>query len=1141
MSNIAEQIKVKQNTYEMLQRALERIIQLYTDKSHFVYELLQNAEDSEATQIKFVQYEDRLEVLHDGKPFTETNLAGLCDIGKSDKVDDLNQIGEFGVGFKSVYGICDTVRLYSNPANYHGKKAVKAVKFAVQINGFITPQDISYETMPDKYTTRFVFPYSVGRNYSGFKDLNSLNDTLSQKLSDLGITTLLFMKNLELIEYEIISKKKTESGQYLLEKKIINDHCMLVSALGSTGKKETDQEQLSFLRFSRPIDQINAQTVDIAFPVRIDEEGAYTFEKSSNPFVSVYFPTETESKLDFIVQGPFRTTPNRSSIPSDDKDNMRLAEETAKLLKSSLVELRNKGILNMSLLKIMPIDPTPFFNFPLFKPLNLAVKELLRFHDMLPCRDNQYTKKEFARISRQERLPAIMPDSLLTELIDDGNEYHWLPSVLTETNHEYGHLYRFLIGAEMKVPTIRPEDLRQLINANKSFLPKRPDMWLVELYSIFENIPNVFSKSKNEVNMLTCEFVKTSKGQFVAPYKRTEDKQYIPNVFLPTTKLSSDSILCVDENIYKRCPNFFENILGLKKPDEYRYFVDDFKKRYSGGKSINKQTHIDDVKKLIKYRKIDEYSGEHTDEVTGLIRDYLYLLCDDGVFRRPGAMRIYVPETESGVKIKEYYKTISKNLYFTDQDFYKENGISEADIANFNVKNSLIVSESIVTGIYDTGTKGRVPSWNSEGDFRWKMSLDLLKEALQYIGSHPSDINSIFKSQAILLELLNNDTKIHGDVIIGGSTPNLHGETCEAIKILKGQRSRNWDGRWIFTEPSKLVTPKEISKHDIPSSLYGNKLKLDSELFELLGFKKSEADEVDEIKKQIPQKQLDAYFESELKKRFGLSSADLFERISSGETNTASAASAETYPFPVANVRNWDSLAKHAAEMLCYASPTVYQKVERTIRVSTRDEQSRAYLKGFYRYPGMHSCACQLCHDSTADFESVGIFKKPEFELDPINLSLCPSCATFYRQLRNDAELMRQLKDKIISLSKDEIRNSEPVVIKLEDQEIWFTQIHIAEIHELLILERDVKNVKESLDEPEDNPATPQASNTKASSLNDFVGKKVYRKWDGMVGVIRKIEGEFCTVYVTKGSHEGKTLQIKVSSLISRDGRYKVF
>ena len=118
MSSIADRIKIAQDKDGMLRRALERIIQLYTDRSHFVYELLQNAEDAEAKCIRFVQYSDRLEVLHDGKPFTSKNLQGLCDIGKSDKVDNLNQIGEFGVGFKSVFGICDTVLLYSDPSHF---------------------------------------------------------------------------------------------------------------------------------------------------------------------------------------------------------------------------------------------------------------------------------------------------------------------------------------------------------------------------------------------------------------------------------------------------------------------------------------------------------------------------------------------------------------------------------------------------------------------------------------------------------------------------------------------------------------------------------------------------------------------------------------------------------------------------------------------------------------------------------------------------------------------------------------------------------------------------------------------------------------------------------------------------------------
>ena len=83
--DIFDKVKQNQNKDEMLKRSLERLIQLYTDKAHFVYELLQNAEDAGATKIKFFQFADRLEVVHNGVPFSESNLQGICDIGKSDK------------------------------------------------------------------------------------------------------------------------------------------------------------------------------------------------------------------------------------------------------------------------------------------------------------------------------------------------------------------------------------------------------------------------------------------------------------------------------------------------------------------------------------------------------------------------------------------------------------------------------------------------------------------------------------------------------------------------------------------------------------------------------------------------------------------------------------------------------------------------------------------------------------------------------------------------------------------------------------------------------------------------------------------------------------------------------------------------
>ena len=240
--NIADEILQNQDRDGMLRRSLERIIQLYTDKSHFVYELLQNAEDAGATGIRFVQYSDRLEVMHDGKSFTTENLQGLCDIGQSDKVNDLNQIGEFGVGFKSVFGICETVRLYSSPRKK--ELAENCHPFAVEIKDFTKPVDILAVDVPAGYTTLFVFPYSVGFQFSGFKNLAALNEAITKRLKNLGVTTLLFMRHLELIEYEIKIPGKEASGEYLLDAEPVNDHRTRVSAIESEDDK-TD-ESLSF-------------------------------------------------------------------------------------------------------------------------------------------------------------------------------------------------------------------------------------------------------------------------------------------------------------------------------------------------------------------------------------------------------------------------------------------------------------------------------------------------------------------------------------------------------------------------------------------------------------------------------------------------------------------------------------------------------------------------------------------------------------------------------------------------------------------------------------------------------------------------------------------------------------------------------
>lgn len=1050
--------KIVQDMDGMLRRALERIIQLYTDRSHFIYELLQNAEDEEATSIKFVQYPDRLEVLHNGHPFTLQNLQGLCDIGKSDKTDDLNQIGEFGVGFKSVFGICDTVRLYSDPSHFRSKDVGDAVPFAVKIIDFTKSQDIPQEDIELFYTTKFVFPYTVGRSFSGFKTLPELNRTLSDKFQNLGITTLLFMKNLELIEYRINLGEVPIEGEYLLEKKSINDHYTIVSALGSTDTGEKTEET-SYLKFSRRIDEESKRTVDIAFPVIVTKDGHYECQSPRSPYISVYFPTETESKLGFIVQGPYRTTPNRSSIPADDDDNIRLANETKILLRESILELRDRKELNMSFIKALPLSSSSFDNFDLFKSLYDDIRDLFFRDNIIPCKNGGYVSAKRAKIARQEKLALLFSDEQLTKLIHDGNSYSWLPTYLTETNKEYEPVYKYLTS-ELKIIVIRPEDLRVYFANNPAFLPQCTDDWLIELYSLLENVSAEFNKATTETNMLTANIVKTSTGQFVAAYRKTEKKQYLPNIFLPSAKVQSADIYFVDSRIYEHCRNFFDNILQLQEPDEYEFLVSDIRRRYSGRGVFDEQKHIEDIRRLCEYLKYKEYE----EDIRNIINDLIVIRCNDGVMRNAYRANIYLPVSQTGIQIEEYLRNIVKNAYFVDIDFYTSHNITINMLCDIGVQSSLICNENTVHGQYNTGNPGRQPEWWTSGDFRWELTIKYLIDAIKYISEHPTSKDSFIKSKTIFEVLLENESKLVGTVFIGGSTPNKENEPCKAIQILRGQFFSSWNGKWLFTDALELVSQKNVSRYDISTDIYG-KVKPNSIIYEVLGFKKTGLDEVDALKKTVPQEQLEAYFEDELRRRFGMNSADILERLDlrSSDECELSSENGLSYPFPMARVRNWEALKKHAVEMLCYADPVQYDHAVRRIRISDHSKESRAYLLNMYRYDDLYKYACQMCHDSCSNIEVAEIFNKPKTELDPMNLCLCPNCAAIYRQSRNNSVEMEAFRGRILALKDTDISGAEYVAIEVDGQELWFTQTHIAEIRELLQLEIDVSNTPSPL------------------------------------------------------------------------------
>ena len=94
------------------ERILKIIINQYSDRTHFIYEILQNAEDAGATYIKFHLEKERLAILHNGRPFNEKDIEGVCGIANGTK-EDGTRIGHFGIGFKSVYCYTEQPEIYS--------------------------------------------------------------------------------------------------------------------------------------------------------------------------------------------------------------------------------------------------------------------------------------------------------------------------------------------------------------------------------------------------------------------------------------------------------------------------------------------------------------------------------------------------------------------------------------------------------------------------------------------------------------------------------------------------------------------------------------------------------------------------------------------------------------------------------------------------------------------------------------------------------------------------------------------------------------------------------------------------------------------------------------------------------------------
>ncbi|KAL9966873.1 hypothetical protein ACROYT_G025009 [Oculina patagonica] len=116
---------------EKLTNRLKRILTAYPCEKEILKELLQNADDAQATEIYFIKdprkhqdervFADSWKPLqgpalcvYNNKPFTEADIVGIQSLGEGSKGDDPNKTGQYGVGFNAVYHLTDVPTFVSS-------------------------------------------------------------------------------------------------------------------------------------------------------------------------------------------------------------------------------------------------------------------------------------------------------------------------------------------------------------------------------------------------------------------------------------------------------------------------------------------------------------------------------------------------------------------------------------------------------------------------------------------------------------------------------------------------------------------------------------------------------------------------------------------------------------------------------------------------------------------------------------------------------------------------------------------------------------------------------------------------------------------------------------------------------------------
>nr|XP_019705685.1 uncharacterized protein LOC105044003 isoform X2 [Elaeis guineensis] len=310
-----------------LGRALHCLSQeLYSQDSHLLLELVQNADDNIYPEhvdptIVFILQDTGIVILNNEQGFSAQNIRALCDIGKSTKKgSSAGYIGHKGIGFKSVFRVTDAPEIHSN--GFHVKFDITEGQIGFVLPTVISPCDIDvfrrllsgeeYQTDSNSWNTCILLPFRTKiREGTGINSLISM-------FSDLHPSLLLFLHRLRCIKF----KNMLNDEFLVLRRETLGDGIVRVSH----GK-----ETMSWLVISKKLEakfirhDVQTTEISMAFTLQESENGEYKPHLSQQP-VFAFLPLRNYG-VKFILQGDFVLPSSREEVDGDSAWNQWLLSE----------------------------------------------------------------------------------------------------------------------------------------------------------------------------------------------------------------------------------------------------------------------------------------------------------------------------------------------------------------------------------------------------------------------------------------------------------------------------------------------------------------------------------------------------------------------------------------------------------------------------------------------------------------------------------------------------------------------------------------------------------------------------------------------------------------------------------------------